>query len=134
MLDDTNSDASGREPAERPVSPGKLADDVRVARAIAKSTGVVQYVEAPKTIRFWERRVIAIKPPRTPQPPRTFGFASWLLPRQDRERYVEEWSAFWYDMRDTPLRSRVAYMILVLLWSSPKTAWVRRMEKRWGHA
>ncbi|MFJ5829573.1 hypothetical protein [Streptomyces sp. NPDC093089] len=131
MRGDTNPDVFAREPADRPPRPGQLSKNVQDAQTIAKTSGAVQYVETPKAIRFWETRLVAIKPPK---PPRTFDFASRLLPTQERERCLAEWSSFLYDMGDRPRRSRAAYMIQVLLWVGPTMAWIQRMEKRRGHA
>ncbi|MFF2780577.1 hypothetical protein ACFVU3_37465 [Streptomyces sp. NPDC058052] len=84
-----------------------------------------------KSVRFWETRPV---PPSRPARPRTFGFASCLLPRQERERFVEEWSGWWYDIADRPLRARAGYLVRVLLWVGPRTAWIQRTHKRRGHA
>ncbi|MFF0752002.1 hypothetical protein [Streptomyces sp. NPDC004267] len=118
-------------PPKRTSKLGLRANDARAEEAIVmRNSGVPrQYVEVSKTIRFWETRLVPVRPLRQKHP-RTFHVASRLLPTQDRERFVEEWSSWWYDMADRPLRNRAAYVLRILMWVGPKTAWIQRTQKR----
>lgn len=53
-----------------------------------------------------------------------------ILPADDRDRYSEEWLAEWIDHSEKPLRTRLAYLLRVMLRSVPYFAWTLRTAAR----
>jgi hypothetical protein len=66
---------------------------------------------------------------RTPRPSKCVNLAARLLPGRDRERWVEEWQAEWFDLASRSPRVRAVFVARVILHSGPRLAWLLRVRR-----
>lgn len=71
---------------------------------------------------FTERRLRRVRP--------LFEALAHILPADTRGRWAEEWTAEWIDLGESPLRTRVAFLIRVTLRGLPSIAWTLRFAAR----
>ncbi|MFH8565521.1 hypothetical protein [Streptomyces sp. NPDC017988] len=66
---------------------------------------------------------------RPPRPSKCVNLAARLLPGRDRERWVEEWQAEWFDLASRSPRVRAVFVARVILHSGPRLAWLLRVRR-----
>ncbi|MBW5424329.1 hypothetical protein GKQ77_22625 [Streptomyces sp. BG9H] len=86
----------------------------------------------PSATRTTMDQLAAVPSPsaaRRPRRSRCVNLAARLLPCQDRERWLEEWQAEWFDLAARPARVRVGFVARLVLHSGPRLAWLLRVGR-----
>ncbi|MFI2618650.1 hypothetical protein [Streptomyces sp. NPDC018584] len=113
-------------PLPEPVRTEAAEDDVRVAEDEADpSAGSA--VTALSTVAVAVTLPSALDQP--PRPSKCVNLAARLLPGRDRERWVEEWQAEWFDLASRSPRVRAVFVARVILHSGPRLAWLLRVRR-----
>ncbi|WPO75268.1 MULTISPECIES: hypothetical protein [unclassified Streptomyces] len=111
-------------PLPEPVRTEAAEDDIRVAEDEADPSAD-SAVTALSTVAAALPSVLA----RPPRPSKCVNLAARLLPGRDRERWVEEWQAEWFDLASRSPRVRAVFVARVILHSGPRLAWLLRVRR-----
>ncbi|AZM51852.1 hypothetical protein DMA15_04000 [Streptomyces sp. WAC 01529] len=114
-----------RMPGNPPYSSGAAA----MARAAEYEATATPDATATETTGPGGAEVLAPPPESRSRRSRCVNLAARLLPCQDRERWLEEWQAEWFDLGARPARVRVAFVARLVLHSGPRLAWLLRVGR-----